>query len=137
VPAHAPDQPLKIEPAAGVDASVTLFPAPMFALQVAPQSIVPGGTLATVPAPVPARLTVSAKLPGAAVKLAVTFRAALIVTTHRPVPVQSPLQPAKVAPPVGVALSVTGVPALKEKTQVAPQSMPAGVLVTVPLPVPD
>ena len=55
------------------------------------------------------------------------------MTWQVPVPVQSPLQPVKVEPPAGVAVSVTRVPELK----LAPQEMPAGLLETVPEPVPD
>ena len=44
------------------------------------------------------------------VNVAVAERAALIVTTHTPVPVQSPLQPVKVEPAAGVAVRVTTVP---------------------------
>src|SRR2546428_11284781 len=47
-----------------------------------------------------------------------------------------PLQPVKVEPAAGVAVSVTAVPLVKLAEQVAPQLMPAGELVTVPLPVP-
>jgi hypothetical protein len=43
-------------------------------------------------------------------KVAVTERAWLIVTVQAPVPEQSPLQPAKVEPAVGVGVSVTTVP---------------------------
>ena len=74
----------------------------------------------------------------AAVNVAVTARAALIVTLQAPVPVQPlPLQPAKVALPVGTAVSVTAVPLVYEATHVAPHAMPAGALVTIPLPVPE
>ena len=47
-----------------------------------------------------------------------------------------PLQPAKVDPAAGVAVKVTAVPLLYVPEQVLPQLMPAGLLVTVPLPVP-
>jgi hypothetical protein len=69
-------------------------------------------------------------------KVAVTDLAADIVTEHVPVPVQLPLQPAKVEPAAGVAVNVTAVPLAYEAEQVAPQLIPAGLLVTVPLPVP-
>jgi hypothetical protein len=47
-----------------------------------------------------------------------------------------PDQPAKVEPEAAVAVKVTAVPLLKEYEQVLPQLMPAGLLVTVPEPVP-
>ena len=47
-----------------------------------------------------------------------------------------PLQPPKVEPEAGVAVRVTMVPLLKFAEQVLPQLMPAGELVTVPVPVP-
>src|SRR5205807_795823 len=59
------------------------------------------------------------------------------VTVHVPVPVQAPLQPVKVEPAAGAAVRVTTVPVVKEVEQVAPQEIPAGVLVTVPPPAPD
>src|SRR4030095_2026552 len=79
----------------------------------------------------------SVKLVLAVAKIAVTARAALIVTLQAPVPVQAPLQPAKVEPVAGAAVRLTAAPLVNEAEQVAPQEMPAGVLVTVPLPVPD
>src|SRR5262245_66505469 len=87
----------------------------------------PAGAVVTVPEPAPARLTVSAK--DCTPKVAVTDIAALIVTVQVPVPVQAPLQPVKVAPAAGVAVSVTAVPLLKAAEHVAPQLMPAGGLV--------
>src|SRR6267378_2417602 len=52
-------------------------------------------------------------------------------------PVQPPpLQPAKVEPAAGVAVKVTAVPTVNEAEQAAPQEIPEGALVTVPLPVP-
>ena len=59
-----------------------------------------------------------------------------MVTLQAPVPVQLPLQPEKVEPAAGAAVKVTAVPLVKEAEQVAPQSMPAGALVTVPVPAP-
>ena len=43
-----------------------------------------------------------------------------------------PDQPVKTQPAAGVALSVTAVPAAKVAVQLDPQSIPLGVLVTVP-----
>jgi hypothetical protein len=52
-------------------------------------------------------------------------------------PVQPvPDQPANIEPDAAVAVSVTAAPLLKLAEQVLPQLMPAGELVTVPLPVP-
>ena len=68
--------------------------------------------------------------------VAVTLRAALIVTTQLPVPVHAPLQPAKLLPEFDVAVSVTSVPARKVLEQVPGQSIPAGLDATAPLPVP-
>jgi hypothetical protein len=58
-------------------------------------------------------------------------------TTHAPVPVQSPDQPAKreLTPAAGVR--VTFVPWSNVAEQVPPQSIPDGELVTVPDPAPD
>ena len=65
-----------------------------------------------------------------------TLFAAVMETIQVPVPVQAPDQPEKVDPADGEAVSVTEVPELYEAVQVAPQEMPAGLEVTVPLPVP-
>src|SRR5207249_577708 len=135
VPEHPPPvQPVKVEPAAGVAVSVTAVPLAKLAEQVAPQ-VIPAGELVTVPLPVPALLTVSAKLGRA--KVAVTVVAAETVTVQAPVPEQPPpLQPLKVEPAAAVAVSVTAVPLGKLAEQVAPQLIPAGELVTAPLPAP-
>jgi hypothetical protein len=47
-----------------------------------------------------------------------------------------PFQPAKTDPDAGAAVSVTVAPPEKDREQVAPQLMPLGLLVTLPLPVP-
>ena len=67
-------------------------------------------------------------------KVAVTAVAALTVTVHAPVPEQAPLQLAKTEPAAGAAVRVTAVTGVTDCAQVAPQLMPAGLLVTVPLP---
>src|SRR6267142_2329325 len=91
--------------------------------------------MVTVQVPAPALLTVSVKDCGA--KVAVTEVAALIVTVHVPLPVQPPpLQPEKVEPAAGAAVKVTEEPVVNEAEQAVPQEMPAGLLVTVPLPAP-
>jgi len=87
-----------------------------------------------VPVPVPALVKVRAKV--GSVKVAVTDLAALMVTMQEPVPVHAPLQPVNVEPTAAVAVRVTDAPLVKPNEQVAPQVIPAGELVTVPLPVP-
>jgi hypothetical protein len=60
--------------------------------------------------------------------LAVKFTVQVLIPLH------APPHPAKVAPAVGVAVSVTRVPVLKPALHTSPQSIPAGVLMTVPWP---
>ena len=50
-------------------------------------------------------------------------------------PLQAPPQPPNVQPGSGLATSVTALPSAKRALHTAPQSMPAGVLVTFPSPV--
>ena len=135
VPEHPPPlQPVKVEPPTGVAVNVTAVPLAKLAEQVAPQ-LIPTGALVTVPLPVPALLTVSVNV--WSVNVAVTVVAAESVTVQAPVPEHPPpLQPVKVEPAAGVAVNVTAVPLIKLAEHVAPQVMPAGELVTVPLPVP-
>jgi hypothetical protein len=59
-----------------------------------------------------------------------------MVTVQAPVPVQAPLQPAKTEPGEALWDRVTTVPCVKLAVQVPPQPMPAGLLVTVPVPLP-
>ena len=68
--------------------------------------------------------------------VAVTVVAVVIVTTHVPVPEQPPPDQPANEPPDGVAVNVTIVPLLYGSVQSAPQLMPAGLLVTVPVPAP-
>jgi hypothetical protein len=71
------------------------------------------------------------------VKAAVTDSAWVMVTWQVPVPEHPPpLQPSNVELD-GMAVSVTTVPWSYASVQSPPQLMPAGLLVTVPLPVPD
>lgn len=93
----------------------------------------PAGADVTVPAPVPALATVSVR---ATRKVAVTLRAVLMLTVQVPVPVQAPLQPPNNEPPPGAALSVTFAVCANDALQVAPQLMPDGAEVTVPVPAP-
>lgn len=101
--------------------------------------------LVTVPVPAPepglepgcAIETVSVKFGGGKLNVAVTVSAAFIVTEHVPVPEHpAPLQPANTDPDAGAAVSVTFVPPVKLAEHPFPQVIPAGLLVTVPAPVP-
>jgi len=130
-----PLQPVKVEPATGAAVRVTAVPLANDAEQVVPQ-LIPVGALVTVPVPAPALVRVSAKDWSA--KVAVTDVAALTVTVQVAVPEQPPpLQPAKVEPAAGAAVKVTAVPLVNGVEHVVPQEIPAGLLVTVPLPVPE
>jgi hypothetical protein len=60
------------------------------------------------------------------------------VTVHVPVPVQpAPLQPVKIEPEAGDAVRVTAVFVMNDAEHAVPQEIPAGLLVTVPMPAPD
>ena len=61
-------------------------------------------------------------------KVAVTLRAASIVTVHPPAPVQAPLQPAKVEPSVAAALRLTVVPLANEALQLVPHALAVTLL---------
>src|ERR1700752_4053383 len=105
----------------------------MLSAQVGPQSIAIGEedwVPLTVPLPI---LTMVSVL---GTKATLTVRVWSIVTVQemdpeQPPPEKMPMDPAN----GGVAVSVTGVPCTKLAAQVAPQLMPAGLLVTVPPPV--
>jgi hypothetical protein len=67
------------------------------------------------------------------VKFAVTVRFPVMFTMHVfPLALSHPLQPENCHPGAGLAVSVTCVPALKLAEQLVPQSIPEGLLVTVP-----
>lgn len=69
-------------------------------------------------------------------KFAVTERAWFIVTWQLLLPEQSPDHDEKVDPATGEGVKVTNVLFANEALQVEPQLIPAGELVTVPVPVP-
>jgi hypothetical protein len=68
--------------------------------------------------------------------VAPTVLAASIGTVQAPVPVHAPLQLTKTESVAALWVSATMVPAVNEAAQVAPQLIPAGALLTVPLPLP-
>jgi hypothetical protein len=68
------------------------------------------------------------------VKFALTVSAALIKTLQPPVPEQAPPQPVKPLPVPAVSVSVTDELSGKVAEQVPGQLIPAGLLVTVPVP---
>ena len=113
--------------------SVSWLPVGKFPLHACGQ-LIPAGELVTVPVPCPARL-IESWTEDALTKEALTFVLAFSVREHAPVPEQAPDQPLNFAPAAGVALNETIVPELKEEAQLLPQLIPAGLLVTVPLPV--
>jgi len=69
-------------------------------------------------------------------KVGVTVVLAARVTLHFPKPVHAPDHPANVVPSSGVAVNTTAVPLGKLAVQLCLQLIPAGELLTVPLPVP-
>jgi hypothetical protein len=87
-----------------------------------------------VPVPLPDAATV--RLSGGA-NAAFTFAAlGPMDKLHAPVPEHAPVQPPKAEPPAGTAVKTTLDPFAKFEEQVGPQLMPAGALVTCPLPLP-
>jgi len=132
-PEHAPDQPAKVQPPELLAVSVTMALAGNALLQAVPQ-LIPAGTLLTEPLPL--TTTLSPKVEGGAVvNTALTVVVALTLTAHVVLaPEHAPDQPEKIAFAPGVAVSVTDVPWAKAWLQAVPQVMPAGELVTVPVP---
>jgi hypothetical protein len=135
VPSHStPPHPANVELAFGVAVSVIAVPLAKFAEQAVGQ-LIPVGVLVTVPPPVPASETVNAKL--LAVKFAVTASFAVSVIVHGAMPSHpAPLHPVNVELEVAAAVRVTFVPLAKFAEHAVGQFTPAGLLVTVPVPVP-
>lgn len=137
LPAHTPDQPLKVDPVFAAAVSVTVDPPMKPAVQVVPQ-LMPDGLDVTTPLPEPTLLTVNDALgTTAGSNRAVAVLLASIVTVQlNALPVHPPDQPPKVDPVATLALNVTVLFAAKLAVQVRPQSMPAGFDATLPEPVP-
>ena len=71
-----------------------------------------------------------------AVKVAITNALPINVTLQLPMPMQAPDHPANVELLFGAAVSVSMVPLVKLALHIAPQLIPAGLLMIVPAPVP-
>jgi len=132
VPAHAPPQPPKLKLVPGVSLSVTTVFCGKLAVQIPVEQLIPAGLLVTVPVPV----TDTVNPMGGAVKVAVTLVAEATVTLQVVFPEHAPPQPPKVLFAAGVWLRVTGLFGAKLAEQVLGQLIPAGLLVTVPCPLP-
>jgi hypothetical protein len=136
MPLHPPDQPVNVEVAFGAAVRITDVPLLKFAVQVAPQ-LIPAGLLVIVPLPVPALSTVSCTGVATTPKVAVTLVFPIRSIVQVDVPLHPPDQPVNVEVAFGAAVRITDVPPLKLAVQVAPQLIPAGLLVIVPEPVPE
>jgi hypothetical protein len=141
VPEHAPDQPVKVEPAADEAVSVTEVPLSMVAEQVEGQAIPLPETL---PPPFPVRLTESSNGPELS-KVADTDTvdpSARLKVHVELVPEQSPPQPTNVQPAAGVSVSVMSSSWRIRALHVDGQLIVCGGMslswpVTVPLPLTD
>lgn len=138
VPVHAPDQPAKMLVVTGVAARETAVPGAKLAEQTVEvaEQLIPAGVLVTVPLPAPDKATVNAMVPMPPLKVAVTFSAALSVRLQVLMPEQPPLHPPKEKLLLGVAVSVSCAPGAKVALHVPGQLIPAGLLVTDPVPLP-
>jgi hypothetical protein len=134
VPLHAPDHPANAEFVPAVGVRVIWVPGLNPAIQVVPQ-LIPAGALETVPRPFPDKLTVSES--GVTLKAAPKEELPVSVMVQELCPLQAPDHPAKVELLAALAVSVTWVPEGKVALHVDPQLMPAGVLVIVPVPLPE
>ena len=136
---------VKVELASAAAARVTVLPElnepeqvpvvlpPLTALQEMPEPLMLPPPL-TSPAAVELSCTFKETC---RVNAAVTFVLSVRVTVQLPVPEQPPPdQPLKIEPLSAVAVRVTSEEVGKYAVQLAPQLMPVGVEVTVPLPVP-
>jgi hypothetical protein len=111
VPPQAPVQPVKADPVVGLAVRVTLVPLANVLVQVVPQSMpLRSETIVPTPLPLLATVRVYPVWLCCTANVAVTLRAAVMLTAQVPVPVQAPLQPAKVEPAAGVAVNVTEAP---------------------------
>jgi hypothetical protein len=131
-PLQSPVKPEKVDPEAGAAVSVTVVPLSKLALQVDGQ-LIPAGVLVTVPGPETATVT-CAEFVDAVANVAETDWSPESVIWHEE-PLHAPPYPENWNPEPAVAVSVTEVPDVKLAVQVVGQLIPAGLLVTVPVPV--
>ncbi len=130
-----PDQLVKLLFRPGVSVSVMDVPDAKLPVQVPVVQLIPAGVLATVPVPVPAKVTVNTTPAVVPLKLAETVAAAVIVTVQvGVVPEQAPPQLEKTKFVPALAVSVTAVPCAKLALQVPGQLMPPDELVILPAP---
>lgn len=134
VPEHAPVQPVNTEPGVATGVKVTVEFWKKLKAHWGSQ-LIPLGLLVTVPEPPPPTVTFNGCNEP---KFAPTVWGEFTITVHGPTPAQpDEFQPTNPEPESGFAVRVTEVPLLKLKTHVAPQSMPGGVLVILPVPLPE
>jgi hypothetical protein len=106
------------------------------AAQSVPQ-LIPGGFELTSPLPLAAPVLLTVSTNRCSSNVAVTVLAALIVTVQVvPETVSHPPQPARVELPAALAVRIAVVPASYCWEQAVPQSIPGGLEVTLPVPVP-
>jgi len=119
-----------------VHPSVTVPVTPGNEVSVRPNTALLPGVVFTVEGLPGASPIVTGEVP--LLNVAVTVTAPLTVTVHVPVPGHpaTPLQPANVDPSATVAVKTTTAPLAKLAEHVVGQLIPAGALVTVPVPVP-
>jgi hypothetical protein len=116
--------------------SCTVPLVPGRAVNAKPNTALPPAVVFTVEGLPGATVIVTGELP-LLLNVAVTASAALIVTEQPPVPVQpAPLHPANVDPSAATAVSATTASLAKFAEHAVGQLIPAGLLVTVPVPVP-
>jgi hypothetical protein len=121
-PVQAPLQPVKVNPAEGDAASVMLLPLLKVLLQLEAQEL--PSEKPTPPVPVMVRFNV--RVTTTAENVAETFLAASMVTVQvDEEPLQAPPQPLKVKPGAAAAASVTVLPLLKVRVQLAAQELPS------------
>src|ERR1700755_2283883 len=133
IPVHGPDHPANVVPGSGAGVKTTAVPLRKVAVQRPGQSI-PAGVLTILPGVVPVLSTVSE---APAVKIAVTDAAAFREMVQvAPLPLQAPDHPTNMEPGLGAAFSVTDVPSANVPLHVLPQLTLAGLMATVPAPVP-